>query len=137
MALNATNLERIDPSTRDLSECAGQAEREDLARKGFYLAPEGQLVSNRGEVVIRTASGVFYTLRFGDLAPGADGASTEARYLFIMVDFDAASAKTPARAAEGADKVRLLRARFAPWYYVIAADSFEQIRLNRRDLVLR
>jgi hypothetical protein len=31
----------------------------------------------------------------------------------------------------------VLRARFAPWYYVIAADSFEQIRLDRRDLVVR
>jgi hypothetical protein len=31
----------------------------------------------------------------------------------------------------------VLRARFAPWYYVIAADSFAQIRPQRRDLVTR
>jgi hypothetical protein len=74
---------------------------------------------------------VFYTLRFGDIAPGT---STD-RYLFIMVDFDPQSARTPARASEGAAKVQLLRARFAPWYYVIAADSFSAVRLRRSDVV--
>jgi hypothetical protein len=117
----------------------------DLRRKGFYLAPTGQLVSNRGEVVIRTTSGVFYTLRFGDVAPGTTVAASntgaeaappgENRYMFIMVDFDPNAAKTPARANEGADKTRLLRARFAPWYYVIAADSFAALQPHRVDLV--
>jgi hypothetical protein len=117
------------------------ADRSDLASKGFYLAPTGQLVSNRGEVVIRTTRGVFYTLRFGDIALGADApakpgtAARESRYLFIMADFDPQSAGTPGRAAEGAEKVQLLRARFAPWYYVIAADGFAKIRLQRSDLV--
>ena len=54
-----------------------------------------------------------------------------------MVDHDPAAAATPGRAAEGAQKVALLRARFAPWYYVIAADSFASIRLQRRALVQR
>ena len=103
------------------------------------------LVSNRGEVVIRTTSGIFYTLRFGDVAPGTittgagaaqdNGVPGENRYMFIMVDFDASAAKTPARAAEGADKARLLRARFAPWYYVIAADSFTALQPRRAELV--
>ena len=105
----------------------------DLRRKGFYLTPNGQLVSNRGEVVVRTTRGIFHTLRFGEVAPG----TAENRYLFIMADFDPQSARTPGRATEGADKVKLLRARFAPWYYVIAADSFAAIRLQRRDLVKR
>jgi hypothetical protein len=52
-----------------------------------------------------------------------------------MVDFDAASAATPGRAQEGMEKANLLRARFAPWYYVIAADSFGKIRAQRSDLV--
>jgi hypothetical protein len=113
------------------------ADRADLGRKGFYLAPTGQLVSNRGELVVRTIRGVFYTLRFGDIAPGTDAAPLENRYLFIMVDFDPGSARTPGRASEGEEKVRVLRARFAPWYYVIAADSFDAIRLQRRNLVRR
>jgi len=54
-----------------------------------------------------------------------------------MVDFDPGSARTPGRASEGAEKVELLRARFAPWYYVIAAESFDAIRLQRADLVKR
>jgi len=126
-------------------------DRADLARKGFYLAGGGQLVSDRGEIVVRTNRGVFYTLRFGDIAPGAEtsiedaGSTTgdgkrrkppgENRYLFIMVDFDAKSGATPGRAVEGNEKAQFLRARFAPWYYVIAADSFAKIRLRRGDLV--
>ena len=125
-------------------------DRADLARKGFYLASSGQLVSNRGEMIVRTTRGVFYTLRFGDIAPGTDAPAVDApspdaaadapaagenRYLFIMVDFDAQAASTPARASEGEERTKLLRARFAPWYYVIAADSFSAIQLQRSDLV--
>jgi hypothetical protein len=120
------------------SASIAQADRADLARKGFYLAPNGELVSDRGEVVVRTNRGVFYTLRFGDIALAADApaaASGENRYLFIMADFDPQTAGTPGRAAEGAQKVQLLRARFAPWYYVIAGDSFAKIRVQRSDLV--
>jgi hypothetical protein len=116
-------------------------DRADLARKGFYFAGP-QLVSDRGEVVVRTNRGVFYTLRFGDIAPETDSAAAapekgthENRYLFIMVDFDAKSAATPGRASEGNERVQFLRTRFAPWYYVIAADSFAKIRLQRKDLV--
>jgi hypothetical protein len=139
--------------TEASSTTVTQDDRADLARKGFYLTPAGQLLSNRGEVVVRTTRGVFYTLRFGDVAPDTEAPATETasadeaggrgttprenRYLFIMVDFDPQSARTPGRASEGAEKVRLLRARFAPWYYVIAADSFSAIRLQRRDLVKR
>ena len=150
--------------TATLTNAVGSAtinddDRADLARKGFYLASNGQLVSNRGEMVVRTTRGVFYTLRFGDIAPGteapADAAPTPAadapapagdapppppvarenRYLFIMVDHDPQAASTPGRASEGEDRTKLLRARFAPWYYVIAADSFAAIQLSRRDLV--
>lgn len=135
------------------STIVAQGDRDDLARKGFYLAPDGQLISNRGELVIRTIRGVFYRLRFGDIAPGTDAPAAETtqpgatdplttsprenRYAFIMVDFDPQSARTPGRAAEGAERARLLRARFAPWYYVIAADSFAHIRAQRSDLVKR
>ena len=127
-------------STETSSAALSAEDRADLARKGFYLAPDGQLLSSQGEIVIRTVRGVFYTLRFGeiaphDAAPAQAGTPGENRYLFIMVDFDPQSASTPGRASEGAGKVKLLRSRFAPWYYVIAADSFRHIRVQRRDLV--
>ena len=94
-----------------------------------------------------------FRLRFGDIAPDTDAPAAnpvsaeaadtqtttprENRYLFIMVDFDPQSARSPGRAAEGEQKAQLLRARFAPWYYVIAADSFADIQVKRRDLVKR
>ena len=113
-------------------------DRADLARKGFYLGANAQLVSNRGEIVVKTKRGLYYTLRFGDIAPGAELSTNDAnRYLFIMVDFDAASAETPGLAAEGAEKARLLRVRFAPWYYIITADTFKNLRLGRTDLIAR
>jgi uncharacterized protein DUF4340 len=129
-------------STETSSAALSASDRSDLAGKGFYLAPDGRLLSSQGEIVIRTVRGVFYTLRFGeiappDAAPAQAGTPGENRYLFIMVDFDPQSASTPGRASEGADKVKLLRSRFAPWYYVIAADSLTQIRVRRRDLVGR
>lgn len=134
------------------STTVSAADREDLGRKGFYLASTGQLVSNRGEIVVRTVRGVFYTLRFGDIAPGTDAPATEVtpaanatgaqpaaprenRYLFIMVDYDPQAASSPGRATEGEDRSKLLRARFAPWYYVIAANSYSAIQLGRSDLI--
>jgi hypothetical protein len=141
--ISATLREAVGSATLTEADIA------DLRGKGFYLTPTGQLVSNRGEVVIRTTSGVFYTLRFGDIAPGgadapsaapaADGsappAANENRYMFIMVDSNPQMAKTPSLAADGAEKTRLLRARFAPWYYVISANSFSAVQASRADLV--
>jgi hypothetical protein len=141
--ISATLREAVGSATLTEADIA------DLRGKGFYLTPTGQLVSNRGEVVIRTTSGVFYTLRFGDIAPGgtdappatpaADGATppaaNENRYMFIMVDSNPQMAKTPSLAAEGAEKTKLLRARFAPWYYVISANSFSAVQASRADLV--
>jgi hypothetical protein len=123
-----------------------------LRRKGFYLAPNGQLVSNRGEIVVRTMTGLFYTLRFGDIAPGTEAPSPgvaaqagsgmqgdavprENRYMFIMLDYSASDARTPAHAADGAEKIKVLRPRFAPWYYVISANATQALQMSRKELV--
>lgn len=71
----------------------------DLQNKGYFFARDGSLVSNEGEVQVRTASGIVYTLRFGEVAPGsglaltagtgdADGDAADNRYLFITAYFD-------------------------------------------------
>src|SRR5262249_30083444 len=93
---------------------------------------------------------VYYTLRFGDIAgghAGGDGADTapgqpdpaggrgEDRYLFIMVNFDPRSVASPDARSEGAERASTLRMRFAPWYYVIAAESGEAVGVKRGQLV--
>ena len=125
----------------------------DLRRKGFYLTPNGQLISDRGELVVRTLAGVYYTLRFGDLsldtqsspaAPSANAPAqgtaptarvTENRYLFIMAEHVPGQAISQREAGRGEQLVDVLRSRFAPWYYVISTESFEALRLGRRAFV--
>jgi hypothetical protein len=105
----------------------------DLARKGFYLTPQGELLSNEGDVVVHTRSGIFYTLRFGEVASGSD-APQENRYLFIMAAYDPTSA-TAAGPAGAERTIRLLHNRFAPWYYIISADDFSRLRPGRAELL--
>ncbi len=38
---------------------------------------------------------------------------------------------------DGRKKVEELNARFADWYYVISAGSFEKLHLSRKDLVVK
>jgi hypothetical protein len=102
----------------------------DLAAKGFYFTADGQLLSNQGEVVAHTSSGIFYVLRFGEVAAG----TPDSRYLFISVGFDPGASPGPMP-----DKVRneldVLRARFAPWYYLASNDNFRKIRVTRGELI--
>jgi hypothetical protein len=44
----------------------------ELASRGFYLTPRGQF-SNEGELLVHTKAGLFYTLRFGEIAYGDVG----------------------------------------------------------------
>jgi hypothetical protein len=124
------------------------ADRDDLARKGFYLTRDGELVSNEGEVVVHTSTGVFYSLRFGEVAPAlpaiaaaapngtpSSGQAGEDRYLFITAGFDGHAVPKVADAAAGESLAASLRARFAPWYYVIRSDELARIRPRRSDIV--
>jgi hypothetical protein len=141
-----------------------QADVRSLQSRGYYFTRDGRLVSNEGEVRAETKDGVEYTLRFGELvygrgealtAGGGDAAPGEAgergpgenRYLFITADFDPASLPEPAKDSDehagweekvkvAREKADQLNARFADWYYVIPADSFENLRVTRRDLVV-
>jgi hypothetical protein len=47
-------------------------ELKELASKGFYLTSKGQY-STEGEVLVHTKAGLFYTLRFGEIAYGDIG----------------------------------------------------------------
>jgi len=68
-----------------------------LRQKGFFLAPTGRMYANEGEMVVETADGLLYSLRFGEVATTAGEAKPvagggENRYLFATVNFDAARA---------------------------------------------
>ena len=124
-----------------------------LTSRGFYPTAEGGLLSNEGELLVRTNEGILYTLRFGEIVYGRGDAvavgneasdeeetgSGENRYVFITAEFDQTALPEPeaddadARASweervrEGQEKADLLAARFASWYYVIDADSYGRI----------
>ncbi len=124
-----------------------QSALSDLGTKGFYFTRQGQLLSDEGEVLVHTKPGIFFRLWFGDIAYGdVEGAETNTgttksstsvpnRYLIVTASFDPAEISAgPAR--ETAQKRAVsLQARFAPWYYVISGQSFEQMRPPRSLLI--
>ncbi len=75
-----------------------------LQEKGFFIGRDGNLVSNEGEMEVRTTDHVYYTLRFGEvvygsgleLSAGVGGQSSAertgdagaARYLFVTTRFE-------------------------------------------------
>jgi hypothetical protein len=130
------------------------ADRDDLGRKGFFLTRDGRLLSNEGEVIVHTRGGIFYTLRFGEVAPGEPearatmpgngtapeepAATRENRYLFVMAAFDPGSTRRTGQPRDVEERrAAALSERFAPWYYIISAESLAQIRVPRRDLVAK
>jgi len=158
-----------------------QSDMVSLQNHGFYFARDGRLVSNEGELQVRTTDGVSYTLRFGEVAFGdgeavsagnaapGENAAGENRYLMITASFDGSRFPEPARASNlafqskpdstltpmdrrqkdiqsvhdrwsqkveaGRRRVDALNDRFARWYFVISADSYDGLRLRRKDLV--
>ena len=89
----------------------GQTDIIDLINKGFYPTAEGGLLSNEGELLVRTTEGVLYTLRFGEIVYGRGDAILlgsdesddeeagpgENRYVFITAEFDEAALPRAAR----------------------------------------
>jgi hypothetical protein len=79
-----------------------QSDVMSLQSRGYYFTRDGRLLSNEGELVVRTDKGVIYTLRFGEILYGRGEAITagakssddtesgpgENRYLFITAEFD-------------------------------------------------
>jgi hypothetical protein len=106
----------------------------DLESKGFFATVAGHLVATSGDVLVHTTSGVFYTLRFGSAVAAGQG-DGEKRYLFVSAGYDAAGGGAPSR--EVSERLALLRARFAPWYFIVSDDSFRKIRLSRKELLVQ
>ncbi len=49
-----------------------QLEVLQMQRAGYFLTPDGELVSNEGEILAGTSEGVRYSLRFGEIVSGTD-----------------------------------------------------------------
>ena len=131
----------------------GQADVRTLTSRGFYPTADGGLLSNEGELLVRTNEGILYTLRFGEIVYGRgdavavgdetsdeeDTGSGENRYVFITAEFDESALPEPdasdadahssweGRVREGEEKASMLAARFAGWYYVIHGGSYGRI----------
>jgi hypothetical protein len=126
-----------------------------LRGRGFLITPTGQLISNSGEIIVETALGLVYNLRFGEVAAGEpvsletagpeeDGKQHhERRYLFITVRYDEERALQynhgdASRVADRGQRLaRQLTNRFADWYYVISGADFNKLRPRMRQLTRR
>ncbi len=119
---------------------------QSLRSKGYFINQvTGQLLSNEGEIVVDTADGLQYTLRFGEIADTPSASSSEGdeqpeggerRYVFVTVSFAQSRAdKYGGDAAKGKELEEELRNRFADWYYVISGADFSSLRPSRRDLL--
>jgi Domain of unknown function (DUF4340) len=156
-AVDGLSIEGVRPKpdglTASLQRASGgisitNADLSSLQSHGFYFTRDGRLVSNEGELQVHTKDGVLYTLRFGEVAFGQGtalsagdsvetrkpGQTGENRYLMISASLD--PTVTDAKKVEAAKKrVDDLNGRFAKWYYVISAQSFDSMHLKRKDLV--
>jgi hypothetical protein len=108
-----------------------------LRQRGYFLSPNGRLLANEGELAVETADGLTYTLRFGEIASGANdikpASAGENRHLFVTVHFDPAKAAAyGGNATAGERAARDLTDRFADWYYVISDADFRKLKLKRR-----
>ena len=80
------SLQKLSEGKTEIS----QSDMRSLQSKGFYFTRDGQLVSNEGEMTVRTTEGVEYSLRFGEVVYGDQkegGSPEENRYLFITAKF--------------------------------------------------
>ena len=160
------------------------ADLQTMQSRGFYPTQAGDMLSNEGELLVRTDEAVLYTLRFGEIVYGSgnavaigdetsddeDAGVGENRYVLITAEFDPSGLPEPPRPsnrdfenkeAEGqwtdADRENKERAdlyaqwerrtetgqrraeelatRFAKWYYVISAGSYNRVHKTRDDFL--
>lgn len=169
------------------SAAVSQADRRSLQGKGYYFTPDGQMMSNEGELLVYTSGGVFYTLRFGEVVHGSGlavtagseenvdaattGAAAQNRYLFLSAQFESGAFPEPPQppnteflkladslyteadktnkalyeahtrwereVQRGQETAQALNDRFAAWYFVISAESFEKLHRSRNELIVK
>lgn len=159
------------------------ADLQTMQARGFYPTQAGEMLSNEGELKVRTDLGVLYTLRFGEILYGSGNAVAigdetsddeeagggENRYVLINAEFDPEALPEPERPAnrdfenkaesvwtdadrenreradlhaqwerriaDGRARAEELATRFARWYYVVSAGSYNRVHKSRDDLL--
>ena len=159
------------------------ADLQTMQARGFYPTQAGEMLSNEGELKVRTDLGVLYTLRFGEILYGSGNAVSigdetsddeetgggENRYVLINAEFDPETLPEPERpanrdfenkaesqwtdadrenreradlhaqwerrTADGRARAEELATRFARWYYVVSAGSYNRVHKTRDDLL--
>ncbi len=115
-----------------------------LRQRGFFLAPTGRLFANEGEMLVETADGLVYVLRFGEIERGGLGETSEGgsgaagaqqgRYLLVTVSYDPNVERrySPLQVGTslGEQRAQRLNREFANWYYVISEEDFKRLRLG-------
>jgi len=97
--------EGLTENLRQVAEGEGmpitRADVIELQNRGYYFTRTGELLSNEGELQVRTDDGIVYTLRFGEVLygtgeaisagatdPGQGDGPGENRYLFITAEYE-------------------------------------------------
>ncbi len=154
-----------------------------MRSRGFYPTQSGEMLSNEGELLVRTEESVLYTLRFGEILYGSgnavaigddtsddeDAGVGENRYVLISAEFDPTGLPEPPqpsnrdfenkaegqwtdgdrqnkeradlytqwerRTETGQGRAEELSTRFAKWYYVISAGSYNRVHKTRDDFL--
>ena len=118
-ALDDLSIVGVRKKPEGLSESLKKSERvpisneniSSLRSRGFYFTRDGDLLSNEGELLVDTATGLSYTLRFGEVLFGSgesvsagggeeekgEEESGENRYLFITVSYNSKLLPEPPR----------------------------------------
>lgn len=118
-ALDDLSIVGVREKPEGLSESLKKSEKvpisneniSSLRSRGFYFTRDGDLLSNEGELLVDTTTGLSYTLRFGEVLFGsgesvsAGGAEEEKgeegtgenRYLFITVSYNSKLLPEPPR----------------------------------------
>ena len=159
------------------------ADLQAMQSRGFYPTQAGDMLSNEGELLVRTEEAVLYTLRFGEILYGSgnavavgdessddqDAGVGENRYVLITAEFDPSGLTEPPRPSNrdfenkaeeqwtdadretreqadlfaqwerrtetGQRRAAELATRFAKWYYVISAGSYDRVHKTRAELL--
>ena len=159
------------------------ADLQTMQSRGFYPTQSGDMLSNEGELRVRTEQGVLYTIRFGEILFGSGNAVAigdetsddeetgdgENRYVLITAGFDDDALPEPSlpsnrdfeskaesqwteadrenklqadlhsqwerRTQDGRARANGLSARFAQWYYVVSAGSYNRVHKSREDIL--